>query len=215
MILYWFLLLLIAVVAYGVGSMSTMVIASNFVFRTSLRRLGKGNVWLSNFRRIYGIWGAVRLLLTELVKDALPILFGALLLGFKGHADVGRAFAGLCLVLGRLYPLFYDFKGSHATVCMICMGLFINPSLGIAAAVVAAAVTWFSRYVALGTLAGTLVLVVASLLLVDNDLVLKLIFIAAGLIFFKHLPAISRMLNGRELRLSFEEDITYKLDQKF
>ena len=136
MILYWFLLLLIAVVAYGVGSMSTMVIASNFVFRTSLRRLGKGNVWLSNFRRIYGVWGAVRLLLTELVKDALPILFGALLLGFKGHADVGRAFAGLCLVLGRLYPLFYDFKGSHATVCMICMGLFINPSLGIAAAVV-------------------------------------------------------------------------------
>ena len=64
-------------------------------------------------------------------------------------------------------------------------------------------------------LAGTLVLVVASLLLVDNDLVLKLIFIAAGLIFFKHLPAISRMLNGREFRLSFEEDITYKLDQKF
>ena len=100
MILYWFLLLLIAVVAYGIGSMSTMVIASNFVFRTSLSSLGRGDIWLSNFRRIYGVWGMIRLLLTELIKDALPILFGALLLGFKGHADVGRAFAGFCLVLG-------------------------------------------------------------------------------------------------------------------
>ena len=44
MILYWFLLLLIAIVAYGIGSMSTMVIASNYVFRTSLRALGRGNL---------------------------------------------------------------------------------------------------------------------------------------------------------------------------
>lgn len=215
MILYWFLLLLIAVVAYGIGSMSTMVIASNFVFRTSLSSLGRGDIWLSNFRRIYGVWGMIRLLLTELIKDTLPILFGALLLGFKGHADVGRAFAGFCLVLGRLYPLFYDFKGSHATVCMITLCLFASPSVGIAMAVVALAATLLSRYVALGTLAGTVVAVVASLLLVDNDLVLRLIIFAGALILFKHIPAISRMLNGREEKLSFKEDITYKLDQKF
>ncbi len=207
---------MIAVVAYGVGSMSsTMVIASNFVFRTSLRRLGKGNVWLSNFRRIYGVWGAVRLLLTELVKDALPILFGALLLGFKGHADVGRAFAGLCLVLGRLYPLFYDFKGSHATVCMICMGLFINPSLGIAAAVVAAAVTWFSRYVALGTLAGTLVLSSRRCCWWITTLSLSSFSSRRGSYSSSTSPQYPECSTAREFRLSFEEDITYKLDQKF
>ena len=100
MILYWFLLLFTAVIAYGLGSMSTMLIASRYVFRANLNSLGKGNIWISNFRRIYGVWGWIRLLLVEIVKDALPVGLGALLLGFKGHADVGCAFAGFCVVLG-------------------------------------------------------------------------------------------------------------------
>lgn len=215
MILYWFLLLLTAIVAYGLGSMSTMVIASNYVFRASLRRLGTGNLWVSNFRRIYGTWGWLRLLLVEFVKDTLPILFGSLLLGFKGHADVGRAFAGMCVVLGRLYPLFYDFKGSHATLALIFMTLWIEPSVGIATAVVAALALVFTRYITLATLASALVCVAVSALMVEGDLVRKLIFIAVGLVFFKHIPAISRLVGGREERLSFEEDITYKLDEKF
>lgn len=215
MILYWFLLLLIAVVAYALGSMSTMVIASNYVFRASLRRLGTGNLWLSNFRRIYGVWGWVRLLLVELVKDSLPILFGSLLLGFKGHADVGRAFAGMCVVLGRLYPLFYDFKGSHATLAFVVMGLWINPSVGIATAAVALAGVLLSRYITVGTLASVLFGVAVCALMVDGDLLRKLYFIAAALMLFKHIPAISRLVGGREERLSFKEDITYKLDRDF
>lgn len=215
MILYWFLLLLIAIVAYGLGSMSTMVIASNYVFRASLRRLGTGNLWVSNFRRIYGAWGWIRLLLVEFVKDTLPILFGSLLLGFKGHADVGRAFAGLCVVLGRLYPLFYDFKGSHATLALVFMALWIEPSVGIVTAVVSALALVTTRYITLATLASALVCVAVSALMVEGDLVRKLIFIAVGLLFFKHIPAISRLVGGREDRLSFEEDITYKLDEKF
>lgn len=215
MILYWFLLLLIAIVAYGLGSMSTMVIASNYVFRASLRRLGTGNLWVSNFRRIYGVWGWIRLLLVEFVKDTLPILFGSLLLGFKGHADVGRAFAGLCVVLGRLYPLFYDFKGSHATLALTFMLVWIEPSVGIVAAVVAALALVFTRYITLATLASALVSVAVTALMVEGDLVRNLIFIAVGLLFFKHIPAISRLVGGREERLSFEEDITYKLDEKF
>lgn len=90
MIVYWLLLLPTALVAYVFGSMDSLVLASNFVFRQNLRRLGQGNRWLSNFRRIYGIPGFIKLLLVEVVKDLLPILIGGWLLGIKGHADVGR-----------------------------------------------------------------------------------------------------------------------------
>ena len=47
MIVYWLLLLLTAAVAYVFGSMDSMVLASNFVFRQNLRRLGSGNRWIS------------------------------------------------------------------------------------------------------------------------------------------------------------------------
>lgn len=215
MILYWFLLLFLAIVSYGVGSLSTTLLASKYVFKARLRALGTGNKWFSNFRRIYGVMGFVKLLLTELVKDVLPILIGGLLLGFRGHADVGRMFAGLCVVLGRLYPLFYDFKGCHATVAIAFLSFFADPAAGIAAAAVGLAVTVLTRYLSLGAVAAAGLGAFVALLVVDDPLIRNLMFISAGLVIFKHIPALVRLLNGREERLSFEEDISYKLDENF
>lgn len=215
MIVYWFLLLFTSIFAYGFGSTDTLVLASNLVFRTSLRRLGRGNVWLSNFWRIYGVRGFLKLLLVELVKDCLPIILGGLILSIKGHGDVGRVFAGFCVVLGRLYPLFYDFRGSHAAFPLIVTGIFAQPSVGIAAAVVMLAVTVLSRYVSLGVIAGSFVAIAVSVLMVDDNLIMRLMIIACALSLFQHIPALARVLNGREPRLSFREDISYKLDQKF
>lgn len=215
MIVYWLLLLPIALVAYVFGSMDTMVLASNFVFRQNLRRLGQGNRWLSNFRRLYGIPGFIKLALVEVIKDLLPILIGGWLLGIKGHADVGRAFACFCLVLGRLYPVFYDFKGSHAGIALVVGAFTLNTSVGGAALVVLALVSWFSRYLSLGAVAAAAVAMMVSVLVVDEDLVLRLLVFSAGLILFKHIPALIRIVQGREFRFSLEEDITYKLDERF
>ena len=215
MIVYWLLLLPTALVAYIFGSMDTMVLASNFVFRQNLRRLGEGNRWLSNFRRLYGIPGFIKLALVEVIKDLLPILIGGWLLGIKGHADVGRAFACFCLVLGRLYPVFYDFKGSHAGIALVVGAFTLNSSVGGAALVVLALVTWFGRYLSLGAVAAAAVTMMVSVLVVDGDLVLRLLVFSAGLILFKHIPALIRIVQGREFRYSLEEDITYKLDERF
>ena len=215
MIVYWLLLLPVALVAYVFGSMDTMVLASNFVFRQNLRRLGQGNRWLSNFRRIYGIPGFIKLALVEVIKDLLPILIGGWLLGIKGHADVGRAFACFCLVLGRLYPVFYDFKGSHAGIALVVGAFTLNSSVGGAALVVLALVTGFSRYFSLGAVAAAGTVMLVSVLVVDGDLVLRLLVFSAGLILFRHIPALIRIVQGREFRFSLEEDITYKLDERF
>jgi len=159
--------------------------------------------------------GFIKLLLVELIKDCLPILFGGLLLSIKGHGDVGRVFAGFCVVLGRLYPLFYDFRGTHAAFPLIVTGLFAEVSVGITAAVVMLAVSVLTRYISLGTMLGALITVVVSILLVDDVLIRRLLMISCALVIFKHIPALVRVLNGREYRLSFKEDISYKLDQKF
>lgn len=215
MIVYWLLLLLTAFVAYLFGSMDTLVLSSNFVFHQNLRRLGTGNQWLSNFRRIYGIPGFVKLLLVEIIKDLLPILIGGWLLGIKEHADVGRAFALFCLVLGRLYPVFYGFKGSHASLALIVGAFALNSSAGGAALVVMAAVTWFSRYLSLGAVLEAVIMIMVSVLLVDDPLIMRLLIFSAGLVLFKHIPALIRIAQGREYRFSLEEDITYKLDERF
>jgi len=215
MIVYWLLLLPTAVIAYGLGSMDSIVLASNFVFRRNLRRLGTGDRWLSNFRRIYGIPGFLRLMLVEVVRDLLPILIGGLLLSIKGHGDVGRAFAGFCLVLGRLYPLFYNFKGGHASICLIVAAFAVDVSAGAAVLVVVAGLTIFSRYFSLGAAAGAVVYLAVAVLLIDNSLVMRLCIFTAVLVIIKHIPALRRILKGEEYRFSTEEDLSYKLDEKF
>ena len=223
--IYTVLLIIIAVIAYGCGSMSSVVIASNFVFHVNLRRLGTGSSALSNFRRIYGAKGFVKLLLVELVRDILPILIGGLLMGIKGQTAVGRAFAGFCLVMGRLYPVFYDLKGSHAIICMLVVMAFVNFSGALAVLLFVVLGIWLTKYVSLGAVAGDGDVLqalrvlpgegLAQMLLVDDPLVMKLALFAGLAVLVRHIPAVSRMLSGRETKLSFEEDISYKLDNKF
>lgn len=215
MIGYWILLLIIAFIAYCFGSVSTLSIASVFVFHRDLHRIGKKRMFLSNFRRLFGYKGFAKLALVELVRDFVPILIGGLLMSIKGHADVGMAFAGFCLCLGRLFPVFNRFRGSYATVCMVATMVFANLSLGAAAAIVALVVSWLTRYLALGAIAGALASILVAVLVVDDQLVTMLLILTAGIVLLKNAPAIRRISKKTEMQLSLEEDISYKFDETF
>lgn len=215
MFLYILLLSLIAFFAYVIGSIGTMRVAGQFVFHRNLNRLGKGNVWISNFRRLFGIPGFVKLTLVEIVKDLIPLLLGALILGAKGQSEVGRAFAGFCLLMGRLWPVFNRYNGCHGCVALALVGMLIEPSVGAAAAVVTAAGIWFSRSISLGAVLGAIMMIITTVLVVEDGLSMNLLIACAALVIVRHLPALLRLSRGQEERLSFKEDLTYKLDSKF
>ena len=143
--MYYLLLIISAIIAYAFGSLSTLTIASLYVYKKNLRKLGKGNTWFSNFRRIYGLGGLLTLLLVELVKDIVPIIIGGLLLSIKGHGDIGRIFAGFCVIVGRQWPMFYDFKGGYATVAIIVTAFFAQLSIGAAALLAAVLLIWITK----------------------------------------------------------------------
>lgn len=215
MIVYGLLLLVTAAVSYTLGSMSTIVLASNFVFHYNLWRLGRGNDWLSNFKRVYGLKGVLLLFLVEAIKDCIPIVIGGLLLGIKGHPETGRTFAGFCLVMGGLWPVFYNLRGGHAVMPLVFTGLFADPSLGVAIAVVFLGVVLLSKYTGLASCAAALAAALASLLIINDRISIILFAVIALVMIVKHIPSLSRITKGREERLSFKEDLSYKFDDKF
>lgn len=215
MILYILFLLPVALAAYFLGSMDTIVLASNFAFHRNLLRFGTGNRWFSNFRRVYGLRGFIRLLLVELARDLLAVLFGGLVLAIKGHAQAGFAFAGFCLVVGRLYPVLYDLKGSHATLCMLVQAMFVAPAAGAAALISTLLVLLVSRYLSLSTVAGAVIYAVVAILMVEEPLMRNLALITAGLVILKHIPAMLRVLARREEKLVDVKDLSYKFDENF
>ena len=51
--------------------------------------------------------------------------------------------------------------------------------------------------------------------MVDNSLAMYLMIATAALVLVRQLPSLRRILRGQEERLSFQTDLTYKLDSKF
>ena len=143
------------------------------------------------------------------------MIIGGLLFSSGGNAVVGRALAVFCMVLGRMYPAIYSFRGSFATAAIAFGSMFVNFSVGAAVLVVCVLVTWATRYLALGTLAGAVVLAIASVLIVDHTLAVRLCFLVAVLVLVRTIPSLMRIAAGKEERLSLEKDISYKFDEKF
>jgi len=215
MVLYIVLLLITALIAYTFGSLDSRVAASVFVFRKNLAKLGKGNVWLANFHRVYGIGGWIKLALVEILKDALPVLLGAALLSFKKHGDVGAAFAGFCLVFGSVFPLIYRFKGASGIFTLIAAAMACKSSVGIAVAIVALGMLAALRYMPLAVSVAALAMIIVGVLEIENSLVMILCIMTALLAIIKHIPGLRRMLHAKESKLSFEEDMSYKFDEQF
>ena len=215
MTFYWIFLILIAALSYCMGSLSTLNIASIFVYKRNLRRLGKGNKWLSNFKRIYGIGGIITLFVIEIVKDLLPLLIGGWILGIKDQAALGHAFAGFCLVLGRLFPVFNRFKGSYASIALIVAAFCVKPSIGAFTLVVFALLLWFKRYITLATAVSAFLYIAASMVMVEENLIMTLCIFTGALVLVKMVPKLIALSQGKEEKLSFKEDISYKFDQRF
>lgn len=213
--MYWIFSTITALFAYFVGSLNSIVLASNFVFHRNLRRFGKGSAFISNFRRVFGWKGGVKLLLVEAVLDALPILLGGFLFGLTNHAIVGRALAGFCLVMGRMWPAIYELRGGTGLIALIAASFGVSPALGVAVLIAAAAVAALSRYLSLGTITGAVVLIITSLLSLDDSLAVRLCVFIALAVLVRQIPAMIRLAGRKEPRITLEEDISYKFDEKF
>ena len=83
------------------------------------------------------------------------------------------------------------------------------------ALVVLVAVTCLTRYLSLATVAEAIVLIMVAVLIIDDAMLMRLLIFSAVLVIFKHIPAMIRLMQGKEFRYSLEEDITYKLDERF
>lgn len=209
---YILLLIPVALLSYLIGSLDTMVLTSNFIFHRHLARLGTGNLWLSNFRRIYGFKGFVLYGLVEIIKDVIPILFGALMLSFKEHPDAGRMFAAFCMVLGSLFPIYYGFKGRHAAIALVVAGFAMESTVGIAAAAILVIALAAGRYMTIAIVAETVFYLALAAMTANNALLRNLALFTAAAMFIKHIPAVIRLLKHQEERLTLKEDLSYKLD---
>ena len=151
------LLAAIAVFSYLLGGLNGAIIASKYVFHRDVRDYGSGNAGLTNFYRTFGVPGLAIVIGTDVLKTVIAVVAGGLIMGTQGAAATGQVFAGFCVMLGHIYPVFYGFRGGKGVLCAETMLLIVSFPTGLVSLLIFVGIVWATRYVSLGSVCGALI----------------------------------------------------------
>ena len=192
-------LLALPVVAGGylLGSIPFSYLVARGFGVADVRKEGSGNVGATNVLRSAGTVAGVTAFALDFAKG-MAASWGALF--FTGQAKYGVLAAGAA-VIGHMFPVWLSLKGGKGVATGAGVFLPLAPAaVGIAVAVFAATAA-LTRYVSLGSVAGTCALVVSTFLL-GSPAVVSWGALALGLlIVLKHRSNLERIFQGRENRV--------------
>ncbi|MDD6484420.1 MAG: glycerol-3-phosphate 1-O-acyltransferase PlsY [Clostridiales bacterium] len=195
-------ILIFAVGAYLVGSVNFSILLSRLISGKDIRESGSGNAGATNMLRTYGKKMGVITLLLDVLKGVMVIALCRL---FSASQSV-LYIAGVCVILGHNFPVFFGFKGGKGVATSLGVVLMLDWQVGLAVLVIALAVMAFTRYVSLGSIIGGVTFIVIELVkmfVFDDTQPVKLVcvVIIGGLLIARHHANIKRLLNGTENKL--------------
>lgn len=146
----------VLLLSYLLGSVNTAIIVSRLVYGEDIREHGSGNAGLTNMNRVYGLGAAGLTLLGDLLKAAVSIGVGGLLLGFGyAHGISTNAvlyFSALLVAIGHVFPCYYGFKGGKGVLVTAVSALILSPVIFAVLFIVFVLIVWLWRYVSLGSI---------------------------------------------------------------
>ena len=205
--------IVIAILAYLVGSINFSVIISKKMAGFDVREKGSGNAGTTNMLRSAGKKAAAITLLCDILKGVVAI--GIAIIAGKIIKGADKALlvqiAAIAVVLGHTFPIFFQFKGGKGVATSLGVLLLVNWQIGLICLVFALALIFLTRMVSLGSVGAAILYPVLVLFIHTNYTVPEgsgyLIFsiILAVIVAFNHRANIKRLMNGTENRISFKK----------
>jgi len=205
--------IIVAVIAYLLGSISFSVIISKKMAGFDVREKGSGNAGTTNVLRSVGKKAAILTLICDVLKGVLAVLV-AYIAGNIVKEGVDRALliqiAGLLVVVGHTFPIFFGFKGGKGIATALGVLLITNWNIGLICLVFALVLMALTKMVSLGSISAAILFPVLILLmphtayLVDGNYIIYSILMAV-LVVFNHRANVKRLLNGTENKLDFKK----------
>ena len=205
--------IIVTLVAYLLGSISFSVIISKKMAGFDVREKGSGNAGTTNMLRSVGKKGAIFTLIGDCLKGVVAILFAIIVGKIAKNTDKALLvqLAGIAVVLGHTFPIFFGFKGGKGVATSLGVLLMTNWQIGLICLVFALVLMALSKMVSLGSVGAAILFPVLVLFIHTNFTVSEgssyLIYsiILAVIVAFNHRSNIKRILNGTENKLSFKK----------
>ncbi|MBI4497012.1 MAG: glycerol-3-phosphate 1-O-acyltransferase PlsY [Chloroflexi bacterium] len=193
--------LTLALGSYLLGSVPVGVLVSKATLGVDLRQYGSGRTGATNALRVLGPRGSAVVFLGDFAKGLVPVWVAGQFL----QSDMASVIAGLGAIAGHNWSVFLGFQGGRGVSTGLGALVTMEPRAAIVTAVVGIVVVVVSRYVSLGSLAGTIAGALALTWLVLSGVraptYLTYAVVAALMVIFQHRDNIQRLLAGTERRL--------------
>ena len=205
--------IIVAIVAYLLGSISFSVIISKKMAGFDVREKGSGNAGATNMLRSVGKKAAALTLLCDALKGVVAVLFAVIVGKFAKNADKALLvqIAGILVVLGHTFPIFFEFKGGKGVATSLGVLLMTNWQIGLICLVFALVLMALTKMVSMGSVGAAILFPVLVLFIKTNYTVTEgssyLVYsiILAVIVAFNHRSNIQRILSGTENKLSFKK----------
>ncbi len=197
------MLILAFLAAYLIGSINSAIIVSKIMLHDDIRKYGSGNAGATNALRTLGKKGAIPVVIGDLLKAVIAILFAKLICS---DSSLAVYIAGIGVVLGHNFPIYFGFRGGKGILVSLVAILFADPKIGLIAAVSAILIMAITKYVSLGSISGAVIFLVLGLTFRFGDVYFCIFAAIISLLaIIRHKTNIQRLLNGTESKLSFKK----------
>ena len=193
--------ILVAVIAYLLGSISVGMITSKLLGGPNLRDVGSGNTGATNALRAMGLKGGIIVFVGDILKALIASIIGALILGFDG-----KMIAALFVIIGHSWPCFFQFKGGKGVSCT-CGAIFLTYTWqAIICYILTLTIIGVTKYVSLGSIC-LMLMYAAAVILTEvftgfpHWFAIPCALCMAALVIWRHKENIQRLLNGTERKL--------------
>ena len=200
--------ILIAIIAYAIGSINFSVIFSRKFAGFDVREKGSGNAGSTNMLRSVGKKAAVLTLVCDILKGIVAIVI-ALIMGnvikeFNGQSYLIQI-AAVAVVIGHTFPIFFEFRGGKGVATSLGVLIMINWQIGLICLIFALALMAVTKMVSLGSISAAILFPVLTLFITENYSVpgdYRIFGILLGVfVCFNHRANIKRLLKGEEKRI--------------
>ena len=205
--------IIVGIVAYLIGSISFSIIISKKMEGFDVREKGSGNAGATNMLRSVGKKAAALTLLGDALKGVVAVLFSVIVGLIAKNSDKALLvqIAGIAVVIGHTFPIFFGFKGGKGVATSLGVLLMTNWKIGLICFVFAIVLMALTKMVSMGSVGAAILFPVLVLFINTNFIVSEgsgyfvYSIILAFIVAFNHRSNIQRILNGTENKLSFKK----------
>lgn len=191
--------LIIAVLtAYLIGSIPTGYIIVKLFTGQDIRTQGSGSTGATNVKRVMGKNWFFAVMLLDAFKGALPVVLAKIFVTSFTSTGLIPVLCAVAVILGHSKSIFLKFTGGKSVASGVGTILALNWQVGLIIALIWSAITYFSKYVSLGSIIALLLSPVLMYIYKEPAAYVAYCALGAIYIIYLHRENILRLVNGTE-----------------